>query len=353
MKRVIVVAFEGAQTVDVCGPSEVFAAANRHLGCPVYRIVFASTHGRIVRTTSGLEMRTHDLRKLRPRPDDTVVVAGGEDAGVTAAARDAVLARWLVRAQRVVERLTSVCTGAFVLARAGLLDGRKATTHWSACDLLASSFPRVEVDRNAIFVKTGNVWTSAGVTTGIDMALAMVEADLGREVADGVASRLVLYVRRPGYQSQFSAALVAQTSASDPLSSAIAWAREHLTEVDVEQLAREAGLSLRTLHRRCAESLTTTPAKLLEKLRVEHARTLLSTSASSVKALAADAGFGSPARMKRAFQRELGVGPREYRLLFSESLREPPPDPPPRARRSLTRGAGPDRDSGRGPPRPR
>jgi transcriptional regulator GlxA family with amidase domain len=173
----------------------------------------------------------------------------------------------------------------------------------------------VTVDRNAIFVREGSIWTSAGVTTGIDMALAMVEDDHGRAVANAVAGRLVLYVRRPGFQSQFSDALVAQSIGSDPLGEVIAWARGHLREADVERLARRAGLSLRTLHRRCQEHAGTTPAKLLDKLRVEYARMLLSTTSMPAKALAVASGFGSPARMKRAFQRELGIGPRDYKML--------------------------------------
>jgi transcriptional regulator GlxA family with amidase domain len=210
-----------------------------------------------------------------------------------------------------------VCSGAFLLAAAGILDGKRATTHWSACDRLATFRPQVTVDRNAIFVRDGSVWTSAGVTTGIDMALAMVEDDHGRAVADAIAGRLVLYVRRPGFQSQFSDALVAQSTGSDPLGDVIAWARAHLRDADVDRLAQHAGLSLRTLHRRCQEHAGTTPAKLLDKLRVEYARTLLATTSMPAKALAAASGFGSPARMKRAFQRELGLGPRDYRVLNS------------------------------------
>jgi transcriptional regulator GlxA family with amidase domain len=230
---------------------------------------------------------------------------------------DAALRRWLVRASAVVRRLTSVCSGAFVLAAAGLLDGKRATTHWAACDQLARRFPRIEVDRNAIFLEQGRIWTSAGVTTGIDMALAIVEQDLGRELADAVAAHLVLYVRRPGFQSQFSDALVAQTSSADPLGPAIAWARANLATADVSSLARRAGMSVRTLHRRCLELLGTTPAKLLDKLRVEHARSLISTQAPPAKALAAHSGFGNAARMKRAFVRELGIAPREYRVLHA------------------------------------
>ncbi len=163
----------------------------------------------------GSRCARSDLRRLRPQRDDTIIVSGGEESAVAGAARNPALLRWLGRALPVVRRMTSVCSGAFVLASAGMLDGRRATTHWSGCDQLAELFPRgSQVDRNAIFVQDGSVWTSAGVTTGIDMALAMVERDLGRAVADAVAARLVLYVRRPGFQSQFSDALVAQTSSS-------------------------------------------------------------------------------------------------------------------------------------------
>ena len=157
--------------------------------------------------------------------------------------------------------MASVCSGAFILAAAGVLDGKRAATHWMGCDQLARLFPSVTVDANAIFVVDGNLWTSAGVTTGIDMALAMVEQDHGRALADRVAARLVLYVRRPGFQSQFSDAQVAQSDGSEPLGPAITWARRHLAEADVETLARRAGLSVRTLHRRCLETLNTTPGQ--------------------------------------------------------------------------------------------
>jgi transcriptional regulator GlxA family with amidase domain len=227
------------------------------------------------------------------------------------------LLRWLGAASCVVHRTASVCSGAFLLAAAGVLDGRRAATHWLGCKELAAMFPRVTVDANAIFVQDGPIWTSAGVTTGIDMSLAIVEHDLGREVADAIAARLVLYFRRPGFQAQFSEALVAQTSAGDPLGAAIAWARANLEKADVETLARRAGLSVRTLHRRCLDLLSTTPARLIDKLRVEQARTLLSTSALPAKTLAAQCGFGNPARMRRAFVRELGLDPKEYRALHS------------------------------------
>jgi transcriptional regulator GlxA family with amidase domain len=313
--RVLLLVFDDVQALDAAGPGEVFAAACRD-GRPAYRVESASTGGGARRTQSALfHLRTRDLARVRPRADDTVIVAGGEDAAIRAAMADAALLAWIARAAKVVRRLASVCSGAFVLAQAGVLDGRRATTHWAGCDVLARAFPAVSVDRQAIFVQDGHVWTSAGVTTGIDMALAMVEQDLGRAVADAIAARLVLYVRRPGFQSQWSDALVAQTEAGDPLGAAIAWARAHLADADVDALARRAGLSVRTLHRRCHELLATTPARLLDKLRVEHARALLASTDLPAKTLAQEAGFGTPARMRRALARELGLGIREYRAL--------------------------------------
>jgi transcriptional regulator GlxA family with amidase domain len=322
MRRVLIVAYEGATTLDVTGPAEVFAAAERRVGGDAYRIELASTGGGERLTSSTLRICTRDLLRIRPGPGDVLLVAGGDERGVRAAVADRRLIDWIRGAARVVERVTSVCSGAFLLAAAGVLDGRRATTHWLACDRLAQLFPRVTVDRNAIFVVDGNVWTSAGVTTGIDMSLAIVERDHGREVADAVAATLVLYVRRPGFQSQFSDALVSQLAGSNPLGQVIAWTRAHLREANVETVARAAALSVRTFHRRCAEHLGVTPAKLIAKLRVEHARTLLATSEIPAKDLAEQCGFGTATNMKRSFKRELGVGPREYRLLHAREDRQ-------------------------------
>ncbi|HEX6838703.1 MAG TPA: helix-turn-helix domain-containing protein, partial [Polyangia bacterium] len=182
--------------------------------------------------------------------------------------------------------------------------------------------PKIRVDREAIFVRDGRIWTSAGVTTGIDMALAMVEEDHDRRLADSVAAHLVLYARRPGFQSQFSEELVAQTSASDPFGPVVAWLRANLSaRLDVAKLARRAGMSARSLHRRCLQELDTTPAKLVEKLRVEQARTLLATTRLGTKTIAARCGFGSAPRMARAFERALGVSPAGYRTMSANGAR--------------------------------
>ncbi|MEP7050164.1 MAG: helix-turn-helix domain-containing protein [Pseudomonadota bacterium] len=231
------------------------------------------------------------------------------------------LKRWLQAAAPVVRRIGSVCSGAFILAHAGILDGLRATTHWSVCAELSAFRPAVSVDANAIFVQQGKVWTSAGVTTGIDLSLALVEQDLGRKVADGTAARLVVYARRPGFQAQFSETLISQTNADDALTRALdALRKSPARRLSVDQLAHAAGMSRRTLHRHCLAQLGTTPAKLIERLSVEHARLLLSNGGLSAKLIAARSGFDNPVRMARAFQRTLGLTPRGYRALFAGSV---------------------------------
>lgn len=316
-KRVFVVVFDGVQSLDAVGPAEVFGTATRERAGVHYAVSLVSTRGGLVSTSTGFQLATTALPVLRP--SHRVIIAGGNEAGLRAALADERLRAWLGRAATRAEMLASVCSGAFLLANAGVLDGLRAATHWEACDRLAAFRPTVNVDRESIFVREGRIWTSAGVTTGIDMALAMVEEDHDAKLADAVAARLVLYARRPGFQSQFSDALVAQTNAHDPLGPAIAWGRANLADATIESLAKHAGMSLRTFHRRCLALLKTTPAKLLERLRVEHARSLLGTGDATAKTVAADSGFGTAARMNRAFTRELGVKPREYRLLFGRA----------------------------------
>ncbi len=316
--RILLLAFEGAQGLDIFGPAEVFSAANRGLAASHYEIVLVSAGGKSVRATSGIALATRALERTAPRAGDTVIVVGGEDKSIRAALRAEALVAWLARAAGVVRRMCSVCSGAFFLAQAGILDGRRATTHWSAHRLLAAFRPAVCVEEEAIFVRDGQVWTSAGVTTGIDLALALVEEDLGRSVADSVAARLVVYARRPGFQAQFSDALITQTHAGGELARALELAQKTPgKKLDVRWLARASGMSLRTLHRRCLAELGATPAKLIEKLRTEHARLLISTTGLEAKVVAARSGFDNPARMARAFQRTLGLTPSGYRALFA------------------------------------
>lgn len=315
MRRAIIVTFGGGTLLDVTGPAEVLAAACKADGSRAYRVLIASSSGGDVEMSSGVVLRSQPVSRLKPRADDLVLVAGGPEAAILNALADARLGRWVRSAASRVERLASVCSGAFVLARAGLLDGKRATTHWRGCAQLAQMFPKVQVDASAIFVNDGNVWTSAGVTAGIDMALALVERDFGRAEADRIAAALVLYVRRPGFQSQFAEPLRAQAAASDPLHAVVGFIRGHLREASVDNVARATGFSVRTLHRRCLLQLGVTPGKLVDRLRVEHARTLLTTSDRSAKELSGLCGFGSASHFTRTFQRELGMSPRDYRLL--------------------------------------
>lgn len=322
MDRVVFIAFDRVQTLDVAGPAEVFAAAGRIVGRRRYELVYASVGGGQRETTADLRVRTADLRHVRPRPRDVVLVAGGDGVGVRAASEDRALHDWLRRAHRVVRIIGSVCSGAFVLAAAGLLDGHRVATHWAACAELARRYPSVTVDSEAIFVQDRSVWTSAGVTAGIDMALAILEGDHGRALADAVAGRLVLYVRRPGFQSQFSDALVAQVGGDDAIARAIRWARTHLDAADVGSVARHAGLSVRTLHRRCLQVLRMTPARLVDRLRVERARAVFRPGLS-LKEVARVAGFTSTVQLNRAFRREVGLSARAWAVLHAGPPNQP------------------------------
>ncbi|HEX4776303.1 MAG TPA: DJ-1/PfpI family protein, partial [Acidimicrobiia bacterium] len=238
MRRVVIVAFPGVQSLDVTGPTEVFAAAGGH------RVELAAPVAGPVRSSSGLGLvAEHAVADVRG-PVDTLVVAGGP--GTRAAARDPEVVTAVGRLAARSRRVASVCTGAFVLAASGLLDGRRATTHWASCDLLARLHPAVSVEPDAIFVRDGDVWTSAGVTAGIDLALAMVEQDLGRAAALRVARQLVVFLKRPGGQSQFSAQLAGQFSDQAAVRDLQAWIVDHLAEpLTVERLAARAVMSPR------------------------------------------------------------------------------------------------------------
>jgi transcriptional regulator GlxA family with amidase domain len=315
--RLVVLVFPGAQSLDIFGPAEVFACANRERteraeragdACPAaVQLVFGSSVGGLCEISAGTLITTVALSTLRLRASDTVLVVGGEEGPVISALNDGGVCR----------RLGSVCSGSFLLGAAGLLDGKRCATHWASVERLQHFVPGTVVDKDAIFIRDGSLWTSAGVTTGIDMALAMVDADFGRQIADAVAARLVLYARRPGFQSQFTDTLVAQQDSSAPFRAVIAWARRHLRELDVDALAQQAAMSPRTLHRKTVEHLKLTPAKLVEALRVEAARTLLSTTTLAQKDVAFRCGFRDTARMQRALKRSLGVDGNAVRLLFS------------------------------------
>jgi transcriptional regulator GlxA family with amidase domain len=316
LRRVVVLAFKDAQLLDITGPAQVFATAEE-MGSTDggYAITLVSPEGGIVTTSSGIGIASAPLAAARG-PIDTLVVAGGW--GVRAAMADrGLIARirsWSKRARRTC----SVCSGAFLLAEAGLLNGKRAATHWSRCGELQTRYPAVRVEPDPIFVRDGAIWTSAGVTAGIDLALALVEADLGHDLAMRVARRLVVFLKRPGGQSQFSAPLSAQLAADDGLGALHGWMADHLdADLRVERLAARAGMSPRTFARVYAAKLGTTPAKTVERLRVEAARRALEDGGAPIKRIAHRCGFGDEERMRRAFVRRLGVSPSEYRERFA------------------------------------
>lgn len=274
-----------------------------------------SRAGGLVASSAGVRLDTLSFRRAAALRFDTLIVPGGP--GVHRAAGDAALLAWLRRRAAAARRAGSVCTGTFLMAAAGLLDGRPATTHWRSCDLLAARFPRLRVDADAIFVRDGKLFSSAGVTAGIDLALALIEEDLGRALAMSVARHLVVYARRAGGQSQFSETLRAQSADDGTFDALHQWIAAHLdADLSVDALAARAGMSPRHFARLYRSRTGTTPAKAVARLRLEAARQQLE-GAARIGTVAQAAGFGDADRLRRAFHRHLGVAPRTYRSGFA------------------------------------
>ncbi len=314
MPRVVIAAFPRVQTLGVLGPAEVFGTATQLTSKNAYTVEVVATRPGPLRTSSVSLHPDSTIDKCRG-PIDTLLVAGGR--GVHAAARDERFVTWLSAAAKRSRRVTSVCTGAFLLARAGLLDGRRATTHWASCGELARRHPEVVVESDPIFVRDGHVITSAGVTAGMDLALALVEEDLGREIALHTARWLVLFLKRPGGQAQFSAQLAAQMAEREPLRELQQWLPDHLGEdLSVPALARRACMSERNFARAFRDETGQTPAAYVETARVESARIALATGDLPVETIARRAGFGTVEMMRRAFRRRVGVSPAGYRGRF-------------------------------------
>jgi transcriptional regulator GlxA family with amidase domain len=317
---VVIVVYPGVQSLDVTGPLEVFVGAQRLIEETAgserwYDVLTLSHEGKLLRTSSGLAIAPdHGLRDA-PRKIDTLIVAGGQ--GRRDAAADHTLVDWLARVSPACRRTASVCTGAFLLAQAGLLDGRRATTHWAAARELQSAHPAVHVDPDPIHVRDGAIWTSAGVTAGMDLALALVEEDLGRDAALLIARHLVLFLRRPGNQSQFSATLAAQHAGRAPLREIQRAVLEDIAgDHSVEAMAARAHMSPRHFARAFRAETGVTPARHVERVRLEAARRCLEDTSDPVAAIAVRCGFGTAETMRRAFLRALGVGPAEYRRRF-------------------------------------
>ena len=313
-RSVVIVTFEAGQILDVTGPLEVFSSASRFLPAVRYRTQVVTSGGGAVRANCGLEFASSAIGDV-PGPVDTLVVAGG--SGMDGAVADRELLAQIRRLAADARRVTSVCSGAFVLAAAGLLSGRRATTHWADCGLLAATYAEVTVASDAIYVRDGNVWTSAGVTAGIDLALALVADDHGQQAAATVARQLVVYLRRSGGQAQYSALLAGQTADTEPVRDLLAWLRDHLTDdLSVAALARRINLSERQFTRVFKAEVGATAADHVESVRLESACRLLETTSRTMEQIARTCGFGTPETMNRAFRRRLGATPGDHRLHF-------------------------------------
>ena len=321
-RTVCMLVYPGAQSLDVSGPLEVFALASRQTQedvpgkSPLYRLHLLASGTGPVTLASGLRLLPDATCADMPGDTDTLMVSGGMGDALDRARSDRALVEWLHGAAGRVRRVASVCSGALLLAEAGVLDGREATTHWSDVPELRARYPQVRVLPDAIYTRDGEVWTSAGITAGMDLALAMVAADHGQDLALKVAKRMVMAGRRSGGQSQFSRQLQA-LDLPDPFVRLEAWMRGHLgLRLDVGQLAERVHMSPRQFTRRFAAAFAMTPQKYVEQLRIEAAKPLLESSREDIGRIALTCGFRTAGAMRRAFARQLGVSPGEYRARF-------------------------------------
>jgi transcriptional regulator GlxA family with amidase domain len=319
MRRVVVVAMPCTEVVDVAGILDIFYAVNERTdrtgafdaGYAVEVVSPVET----VTTWPGLRLVADRSYRAVRGSIDTVIVTGIDEPDD--AKRDPELVRWLARMAPRTRRMVGLCTGSFVLAEAGLLDGRSATTHWAYCDELTRRFPGVKVQPDPIYVRDGGVYTSAGATAGLDLVLALVEEDLGRRVALTVAQWMVVFLKRPGGQSQFSVQLSTQMANRQPLRDMQAWVLDHpAADLSVEALARRVNMSPRNFFRVFVREVGMTPGRFVERVRVEAARRLLEETSRGVPDVATASGFGSQEAMRLAFRRALGVSPKGYRSRF-------------------------------------
>ncbi|MGH8386462.1 MAG: GlxA family transcriptional regulator [Pseudomonas sp.] len=320
-RLIVFLAYPQVGLLDLTGPQTVFWAASRYMNArqlPGYEIHTASLAGGLMQTAEGMAVHTLPLSDFAHRPIDTLIVPGSPN--IIEAMNDSLdLITWLAQASTQAKRTASVCSGTFLLAQAGLLEGRRAATHWLMCDMLKQRYPSIEVDNDAIFVKQDSVWTSAGVTAGIDLALALIEEDCGREVALHAAREMVVFIKRPGGQAQFSQLLKTQTSEGAVFDDLHLWITQNLEgeNLTVETLAQQVQMSPRNFARVYKLKTGRTPAKAVEALRVEAARRLLEESERNIDQISRLCGFGDEERMRLTFQRNLGVSPRDYRNRFS------------------------------------
>ena len=315
--RIAILAPPGVQSLDVVGPAEVFWEASRRRQDPgSYDLTIIGTSAEPIRGTGGLTLLPDTTIDHPDEPIDTLLVGGDP----TLPEVDPRVIEWIGRRATEARRFGSICTGAFLLAETGLLDGRRVTTHWETADELARRYPQVIVEPDRIFLRDGSLCTAAGVSAGMDLALALVEEDFGRDLALAVARYMVLFLKRPGGQSQFSAHLLAQATEKSQIRETQEYVLEHLAdELTVDKLARHAGMSTRNFARTFHRETGTTPADFMRAARVDAARRLLEDSSLPLKQLAFESGFGTVGGMRRAFLRSIGVGPQDYRARFQST----------------------------------
>ena len=330
VRRIGFLVYPDIEAMDICGPSGAFAYADYYLreagrtSEPCYEILVIAASPGLVRTQSGLQIAATHGCSQATQPLDTLIVVGG--VGAEAASSDRVLVEWLRAAAPRVRRLASVCTGAFLLAAAGLLRDRRVTTHWMFCDRLAELHPTLCIDPDLIFVRDGNVYTSGGITSGIDLALALIEEDIGRDIAMAVARMMVVFLRRPGGQTQFSPFLYSAAKARRDIRDLQTWILANPAErLDVMSLADRVAMSPRNFARLFRSETQVTPGKFVELARVAAARCKLEQTNLGAEVIADACGFGSEERMRRSFQRHLQIGPRDYRKRFQSALATPEP----------------------------
>lgn len=320
-RKVMMVGFRESQILDITGPMQILSGVNdvRPTGSPAYELTLIASMAGPLRTTSGLRLFADrafaDIEEAELAGLDTLMVAGGD--GIRQAMGDRTLIDFIGRAGRAARRVVSICSGTFLLAEAGLATGKRVATHWNSCDLLARYYPDLTVERDAIYVRDGNLWSSAGVTAGMDLALALVQEDWGRELALRIAQRHVMFLMRPGGQSQFSSHLIAQQRGNGRLGNLLKWIVDNPdADMRVERLAEKAAMSERSFARLFRRETGATPARFIERVRTDVARRLLEESTEPVEGIAATCGFGNAERMRRVFHRQLGTGPAAYRERF-------------------------------------
>lgn len=321
-RNVVLLAYAGMNLLDLSGPLQALATTNRLQEREVYRLHVASAQGGAVLTSAGLPVCTQALSEL-----DTLLASGGLHTLISPGGSladtfsiDTALVAWIRRAAPLAQRVCSVCTGAFHLAEAGVLDGLRVTTHWGSAEQLQRCYPALEVDGEPIYIRQGRIWTSAGVTAGIDLTLALVEQDLGHAAAIMTARQLVMFIKRPGGQAQFSHPLASQTAGAGRFAELHAWIAANLdADLRVENLARQANMSPRTFARLYVAETGRTPARTVELMRLEAARRALEETRLPLKRIASQSGYGEEQNLRRVFLRQLGVSPGQYRERFAAS----------------------------------